>query len=292
MVNNPQTEPGIMEVERLVSPGAQKLIHETADKVQFSNFIGERWDEKVCVPTLKQFAAHPEQAKFYLNLPENHEVDEIVALDSDPDIRKQAGRLKIPDTVMLEIDRNDPSYVTLRACDFKFNLNMAEYRQVSPRTLSELLVQSPLARQAVEAAINKLKETGKLTGEFNVADKAVIDQSQTEYLPLDEAKKIRGVTGRFISPDTEENRAYFSSGRRIRRENVLVRELTASEIDELLAGSPGQELASIVEPISDVTVSNLDRKLLLARVQAAMKAKNITTLEELKSFLDYQPKPE
>ncbi|MFA4932749.1 MAG: hypothetical protein WC625_07585 [Caldisericia bacterium] len=274
-------------IELPLNPETLKLLRETSDKAQLSNHIGEQWDKRICYPTLSQLVTNPEQARIDFNLPANHEIGGVVALDANPIIKREAASLKIPDTVMLEIDPNDPSYVVLRACDFKFNLNMAQYNQVSPGTLSMLLVQSSSARKAIESAISELIEAGKLTGEFKVADRAIVDHSQTDFLPLDEARKIRGVTGRFISPDTEENHSYFMSGGKIRRENVFIRQLTPSEIDNLLADSPGQELASVVEQISNVTRSVLDRRLLLAKAQAAMKVKKIASLAKLKRFLEH-----
>lgn len=280
-MNSIETLQDLVENEKVC-----QLIRETADKLQFSNFIGKRWEEMVCIPTLRELAANPVQARFHLNLPENHEIGDIVALDADPQIKREADRLKIPDILIVEVDSTDPTHVTLRACDFKFNLQMAVYRQVSPRTLSELLVQSPNARARIEASIEGLKKAGKLRGDFRLAEKTIEDNTQTDYLPLDEAGIIRGVTGRFISPDTEDNQAYFSSGGTIRRENVLIKQLNPSEIDNLIKGAPGQEINCEFGDLSTKTMTLIDRIMLRARILATMKAMGITDAAGLIRFIN------
>ena len=186
-----------------------RLLRDTADKAQFSNFIGSQWDQKICIPTLEKLKDGPEQAIYCLNLDPNHKIGAVVLLDSNTDIKKEAGGEKKTDSLIIEVDSTDPSYITIRACDFKFNLEMAQYRQVHPKTLSTLLEKSKLARSTVQAAIKKLHDEGKISEEFALAETLPEDQPQTEFLALDESKKIRAVTGRFISPNTEENRNYF-----------------------------------------------------------------------------------
>ncbi|MCA9368702.1 MAG: hypothetical protein H6773_04430 [Pseudomonadales bacterium] len=140
------------EAFKLTSEYDQRL-KEAADQAQHSNYIGKSWEnfsESHLFNLLKSG-----EIQF---LPEGHVLVGVLLLDVDPKIKSEAKGLKLPDSLIIEIDALDMNNITLRACDFKFSLPRARYAQVSPRTLLDLLKASPTAQVALSRKISELQE--------------------------------------------------------------------------------------------------------------------------------------
>lgn len=262
---------------------SERYLKEAADREQFSNFIGENW-EKVAERNLQELSANPEEVIDKLQLNDVDGVGAIVPLDTDPKIKKEAKELKIPDAVILGTIK-DGSLVVLRAVDFKFNLARAVYHQVHPKTLFGLLQRSPSAKQSLGNAFEKLHISGKLDKGIVMPEKFPEDQNNPGYIVLDEAQKIRLATGKFISPDTNENRQYFEAidkTGRIRKQNVHIVEMSFNDAKEFLRNAPGKEFADMVKNLPvDSSLPIFDQMLIKARAAAAVKGYKLASIDQL-----------
>lgn len=275
-------------IEVRLNDSSLRQLKEDGNKADFSGFIGHRWEELICVPTLADFVSDPERARFAFGLAEGHEIAAFILLDSDGEIKRQVGSKKIPDSLIVETDPNDRNHLTIRACDFKFALDWAEYPQVSPKTLIELLNKSPSAKDHLKSTVDDLVRRGRLNEGIVILNDVPANQPKDKPLTIDANGKVVMETGRFISPNTEENRDYFSKPTsRIKRAVVYIRELRDTEVATLLAGHPGSELDPEAQRLSfGEPTSNLDKPLMAARATAAMKSLGFRKAEELQARLE------
>ena len=94
---------------------------------------------------------------------------------------------------------------------------------------------------------------------------------------MDEAERIRLATGKFVSPNTQENQDYLEHEARIHLENVAICDLTLEEITELFQDCPGLEYMSLASTFPfDETLSEIDKALIISRVAATMSAYGLT----------------
>lgn len=263
-----------------LSPQADQTLKEAADKAQFSNFIGGAWEVYA-----ERHLGELLQEEALSILPDGHTLVGFFLLDINPKIKAEAKGLKIPDAVLIEVDANDKTKIYLRACDFKFSLPRAKYIQVSPRTLLSLIENSPSAQSALATKVLELQKSESISADITVTS---IRKNQTDeaFLSLDEAGSIRLETGKFLSPQTEENADYFAGPSSIHKENVVLISLSPEECVEILKETPGIEYIEEASrlPINE-EMAYFDKALVIARAAAVMKAYGLTSIDQVVALI-------